>query len=73
MDEEKKRQMRDWLDGWKRAGERLEALRIKEIRESNIETIADFETAFWSALYLTPNSPTSGLVEMQEKFAKLRR
>jgi hypothetical protein len=73
MIETEKEQMRQWLDNWKEAGKRLEELRIKEIRESDPEMLSDFESAFWSALFLTPNSPTSGMVEMQRKFAKLRK
>jgi len=67
-------QIRQWLDNWKRASETLEQLRIKEIRESDvIDAIPAFDDAFESALWLTPNSPTSGLVELQKIFARMRK
>lgn len=67
-------QIRQWRDNWKRASKTLEELRIKDIRETDvIDAIPAFDDAFESALWLTPNSPTSGLVELQKRFARMRK
>ena len=56
--------IKEWAENWKRAAARPEELRIKEIRTSIvIESLSSFDTAFRSALWLSPNLATSGLVE----------
>lgn len=45
--------LRSWIEGFRRGHDRLEELRIKEIRESNIVTsISAFDLAFESAKQL---------------------
>ncbi len=65
--------IRRWVETWQEAGPALEAIRRKEIREAdNLQVLAILEEAFNHALTLPPR-PSSGLVEMQAYFAKLRR
>jgi len=63
---------RRWVQTWKQAGPELEAIRRREIRDAdNLAVLALLESAFNQALSLPPRT-TSGLVEMQKWFAKLR-
>lgn len=63
-----------WLDNWREVNNKLEELRIKEIRENDVtESIASFDIAFKSALWLSPNNPTSGLIQLQELLNKLKK
>jgi len=73
MDDTKKEDIRRWLAGWQTAGPVLERLRAEAIRNSDtaiaIEQLSD---AFESALRHYPPPTTSGLVEQQRIFARLR-
>jgi hypothetical protein len=62
-----------WVRTWKEAGPRLEAIRRREIQEAdNLKVLASLEGAFNHALRTLPARPSSGMVEMQRLFAKLR-
>jgi len=65
---------RIWVQGWRRAGERLRQLRKAELQEiSTEEALLRLAGAFDSCrLHATPR-PTSGLVEQQRWFGRLRR
>jgi hypothetical protein len=66
--------MRRPVQAWREAGPRLEAIRCREIREAdNLQVLAVLESAFNHALRTMPPRQSSGLVEMQEWFDKLRR
>jgi hypothetical protein len=66
--------MRRWVETWKQAGSELEAIRRKEIENINVlESLDALEGAFNYATRTLPPRPSSGLVEMQKWFAKLRR
>ena len=66
--------MRRSVQAWREAGPRLEAIRRREIREAdNLQVLAVLESAFNHALRTMPPRQSTGLVEMQEWFAKLRR
>jgi hypothetical protein len=72
MDE--REMMRRWVETWKEAGPELEAIRRKEIREAdNLKVLALLESAFNHAIRTLPPRESSGMVEMQKGFAKLRR
>jgi hypothetical protein len=74
MDETEKAQRRQWLENWREASKTLEELRIKEIKESDVITaLPAFNGALRSALWLTPNPSTSGLVEMQAIISKMKK
>jgi len=72
MDEREK--LRRWVETWKEAGPLLEAIRRREIREAdNLQVLESLESAFNYAVRSMPPRTSSGLVEMQACFAKLRR
>jgi hypothetical protein len=72
MDE--REQMRKWVETWRTAAPKLEAIRQRELCEAdNKKVIAQLEGAFNQAIHTTPPRTTSGLVEMQHSFAKLRK
>ena len=63
-----------WVRTWQEAGPQLEAIRRKEVREAdNLHVLELLEEAFNHALQALPCRPSSGMVQMQEYFAKLRR
>ena len=73
MDTQQEQRERQWVWNWKAVGPVLEALRAEAIRRTDttraIEQLSDaFESArrHWSA------PATSGLVEQQRLFARLR-
>jgi hypothetical protein len=72
MDE--REMMRRWVETWKRAGPELEAIRREEIRNLDpLKVLPLLEDAFNHALRQLPPRPSSGMVEMQAWFAKLRQ
>ncbi len=71
---EERDMLQRWAQAWEEAGPRLEAVRRREIREAdNLEVLASLESAFNHALRSLPLRRSSGLVQMQEWFAKLAR
>ena len=71
---EERKMIRRWVETWEQAAPRLEAIRRREIRDAdNLKVLATLEGAFNHAVRTLPPRPSSGLVEMQEWFAKLRR
>ena len=73
MDELEEQRVRQWLRNWEAAVPVLEELRAEAIRNSDtaaaIEQLSD---AFESARRHYPPATTSGLVEQQRLFARLR-
>ena len=65
--------MKLWVETWKVAGPMLEAVRKQEVRDMDTrEALTALESAFnYSARNLPPRE-SSGLVEMQKYFSKLR-
>jgi hypothetical protein len=62
-----------WVDTWKAAGPELEKIRRREIQEAdNLQVLKALECAFNHATRTLPPRPSSGMVEMQRLFAKLR-
>lgn len=63
-----------WLAAWRRAGPAMDRLRREALRGlDHREVIAAFDDAFVGVLRDTPPRTTSGLVEQQRHFARLRR
>jgi hypothetical protein len=66
--------MRQWVETWKQAGRELDEIRKREIASTDtreaIRQLFGSSEAMFSHL---PPRPTSGLVEQQAWFAKLRR
>lgn len=74
MHGEEREKLREYVVRWKETGEFLEKLKLEEFRRSNLaETILSLSDASESALQFYPPKPTSGLIEMQRLFAKLKR
>jgi len=73
MDKRQEQHTRRWVGNWEAPGPVLERLRAEAIRRSNtaaaIEQLSD---AFESARRHCPTPTTSGLVEQQRLFARLR-
>lgn len=66
--------IRKWVDAWKEAGPELERIRLREVREEdNLLSLQLLAPAFNHATRTCPPGTTSGLVEMQKYFAKLRK
>lgn len=71
---DEKENLRAWVENWKRTGEVLEQMRREEIRNSNLaDSIVLLSDACESALYLNPPQPTSGLIELQKLFSRVRK
>jgi hypothetical protein len=68
------RELSAFVQAWRIAGPELEALRDRELREVNVaEAMEALAGMVDSANFLRPLSGSSGLVEMQEVFARLRQ
>jgi hypothetical protein len=73
MDEQERQRMRQWVQNWEAVGPVLERLRAEEIRSSDTaKAIEQLSDAFESARREWSPPPTSGLVEQQRLFARLR-
>jgi hypothetical protein len=69
-----KEAIRKWVQTWKEAGPELERIRLQEVREEdNRLSLQMLASLFDHAVRRDPPDPSSGLVEMQRHFAKLRR
>lgn len=62
-----------WVRTWQRAAPRLDAIRVRELRELDIHAAIERLCGDWD-YHDGPRSPrpTSGLVEQQRWFARLR-
>ena len=77
MSAEEERLLRKWVRGWVKAGPALEKIRRQEIRKLDTKAIQtvlrQFDDVFEDALRRLPSRKTSGLVEQQAWFRRLRR
>lgn len=65
--------IRQWVAAWKEAGPELERLRQEDVRNADPrESIQILASAFNYATRSQPPRESSGMVEMQRIFAKLR-
>lgn len=63
-----------WVATWEEVGPELDALRRREIQQADsLKVLAILEGAFNHAVRTLPLRKSSGMVEMQRYFAKLRR
>ena len=63
-----------WVRVWREAGPRLEAIRRDELRNVDVAAVVRaLEDAFDAAVRMAPVAMTTGLVEQQRLFARLRR
>ncbi len=73
MDELEEQRVRQWIRNWEEAAPVLERLRDEAIRHSDpAKAIEQLSDAFESARRHHPPATTSGLVEQQRLFARLR-
>jgi hypothetical protein len=70
---EERELMRRWVETWKRAGPKLEAIRQREMREVNIAEAVHQLFNSPEHLHHGPRLMTSGLVEQQAWFALLHK
>ncbi len=65
---------KEWVTNWVETGPLLERLRIEAHRTSNLaETLLSLSDSTRASLLAHPPKPTSGIIEMQRLFGKLRR
>lgn len=65
--------LREWANTWRKTGKILDNINRQEMREASLpETILALSDACKSALLLHPPQPTSGLIEMQKVFRRLK-
>lgn len=73
MDRMEQQRVRQWIRNWEAAGAMLEQARVRAIRETDTATaIEQLSDAFESARLHWQPPATSGLVEQQRLFARLR-
>jgi hypothetical protein len=74
MNDQEREQLRHWVACWKRAGERMEALRREELpRTDTQQSLLSLTGAFESCRLHYKPLPTSGLIEQQYWFRKLAK
>lgn len=67
------RELEVFVNAWREVGPKLEAMRDRELIDTPLPVaMAQLSSMIDSAIFLKPLSDTSGLVEMQRIFAKLR-
>ncbi len=66
--------MKRWVETWKTAAPELERIRLAEVKRADTsEAILALTGSLEAALRDLPPRPTSGLVEQQAWFRKLRK
>ncbi len=74
MTAEELAQARKCVDAWIRAEPELERIRRQEIRQTDTaKSMPAFDGLFESAVLHYPALPTSGLIEQQRLFGKLKK
>jgi hypothetical protein len=72
--DEEREKLREYVNRWKETGEFLEKLRRADAQKINIcEEILSLSDASEAALEMYPAKPTSGMIEMQKLFMKLKK
>lgn len=70
---DRKEQLRQFVEMWKTTGPELEKIRRREIREVDLfQCMANLDDVFAAALSQSKPRLSSGLVEQQALFQKLR-
>ncbi len=66
--------LKEWARKWKELGPELEEIRKQDIRNSNTaQAILSYNMMFAHAIATTPPKPTSGLIEQQAIFQKIKK
>ena len=73
VDKDKSR-MKEWISRWEKTGRVLEKIKREEMTRINTpQSIELLNDAFESALWLHQWVPSSGLIEQQRLFMKVKR
>ena len=73
MDKSKINAIRQWVARWQKAGPKLERIRLQELRHTDVgASIEQLEDSFQSALINYPARVSSGLIEQQRWFKRLK-
>ena len=73
MDKSKINAIRQWVASWQKAGPKLERIRLQELRHTDVSaSIEQLEDSFQSALINYPARVSSGLIEQQRWFKRLK-
>jgi hypothetical protein len=65
--------IKDWIANWQKTGPMLERLSIEEYRAKGLAaTLLSLSDVTTASLLAHPPKPTSGIIEMQRLFAKMR-
>ena len=65
--------VRQWAQTWKQYGPELERIRLREVRgEDNLQSLRLLARLFNQARSTQPPDESTGMVEMQRYFGKLR-
>lgn len=73
MTKQEKKQMKQWIKTWEKAGKALEEVRRQEIRKTNTqESISILGDVFEYALLNEKPKETSGLVELQSWLKRMK-
>ena len=74
MTEKEKAAMQSWVNNWEEVGRVLDRLRYQETRNIDItKEILSLSDASVAAIKMYPPKATSGLIEMQRYFMKLKK
>jgi hypothetical protein len=74
MTDAEKQQLKQWVETWKRAGPELERFRYEELRAlTHEQSMAAIQDLLELGYQFARPRQTSGLVEQQRLFRKLRR
>ena len=73
MANDDKDELRDFVEGWKVASERLEALRREDLRDVNVARHIMALNGAFEATLTRPIRKSSGPVEQQAIFSRMRR
>jgi hypothetical protein len=74
MTPEQKARVLKWIKAWKEAGPVLEEVRAQEIRAADtVSAMEILDGMFTHAVQTTSMRESSGLIEQQEIFARVRR
>ena len=72
MASDEKSELRAFVDAWRTASERLEELRREELRTVEVSEHIEALTGAFEATRATPVRKSSGLVEQQKVFARMK-
>ena len=74
MDDSERAQIKRWVETWRKAGPALAAIEREELRSmTDDERRRAIEAVLSLAPVCTEPRSTSGLIEQQKRFARLRR